>query len=174
MNIFVLDEDPKKCAEYHCDKHVLKMIIESSQMLSTAHRYLDGKLIKINNKKHWQLNDYRENILYKCTHYNHPTTKWVRENSENYKYLFELLTYLHKEYEKRYNKIHSSKRILKTLSNVPNNIQKGKFFNPPQAMPDIYKNKNTVIAYRNYYLKDKIRFANWKLNNKPSWFKEKK
>ena len=42
MNIFYLSTNTDECARYHCDKHVVKMILETAQMLSTAHRVLDG------------------------------------------------------------------------------------------------------------------------------------
>ncbi len=45
MNIFYLDHDVYKCAEMHNDKHTVKMILEYAQLLSTAHRFLDGTLI---------------------------------------------------------------------------------------------------------------------------------
>ena len=80
MNIFYLDEKPLTAARMHCDKHVVKMIIESAQMLSTAHRTLDG-------------NDYADRMnLYKATHKNHPANIWVRESAENYLCLYNLFT----------------------------------------------------------------------------------
>jgi hypothetical protein len=177
MNLFYLDRNIKKCAAYHCNKHK-KMIVEYSQMLSTAHRYLDGNMIYINGKncskkKYWQLQDNREIHLYKATHYNHPTAKWVRQSSENYKYMYNLLVELHKEFEWRDEKEHGSKFLLPFLKNLPNNIKKGKFFDPPQAMPDEYKCDDTVQAYRNFYKYDKVRFATWKKRAIPNWMRLK-
>lgn len=166
MNIFYLDKNPKKCAEYHCDKHVIKMILESMQMLSTAHRVLDGKL----NKKYWELNDYRENFLYKATHINHPSNIWVRNNLENYLWLYEMTIYLGEEYTNRYNKNHKS--ILKLgqlIKNPPFNIKNDYFFDPPKAMPNEVKLEDTVESYRNYYKINKRSFATWKTNI-PEWF----
>ena len=72
MNIFYLDSDPYVAAKMHCDKHVVKMILESAQMLSTAHRVLDG-------------DEYAdERGLYKMAHKNHPSTIWVRTSTDNY------------------------------------------------------------------------------------------
>ena len=90
MNIFILDNDPVKAAQQQCDKHVVKMIVESAQMLSTAHRMLDGHVELRPSKsgkrmvKHYILNDKRDDILYKAVHYNHPCTVWTMESHENY------------------------------------------------------------------------------------------
>ena len=60
MNIFYLHENPEICAEYHCDKHVVKMILETAQMLSTAHRIIDGELgAKFLKHIQQQLESYR-------------------------------------------------------------------------------------------------------------------
>ena len=86
MNIFYLDKDPKKCAEMHCDKHVVKMILEYAQLLSTAHRVLDG-------------NEWADHVgLYKATHKNHPSAIWARESAGNYFWLNKLFQELCKEY----------------------------------------------------------------------------
>jgi hypothetical protein len=96
MNIFYLDEDPKICAQYHCDKHVVKMIIEYAQLLSTAHRVLDGfegyGSSKSGNRqvKIWTIHDSRDEILYKATHVNHPSNIWTRSSVKNYHYMFQL------------------------------------------------------------------------------------
>ena len=89
MNIFYLHNDPQVCAAYHCDKHVVKMILEYAQLLSTAHHELDG---------------VPSIECYKKTHVNHPCTKWVRESLQNYRWLMRLITGLNDEYRKRYNK----------------------------------------------------------------------
>jgi hypothetical protein len=104
MNIFYLDEDPKICAQYHCDKHVVKMIIEYAQLLSTAHRVLDGfegyGASKSGNRqvKIWTIHDSRDEILYKATHVNHPSNIWTRSSVKNYHYMFQLWHYLCLEY----------------------------------------------------------------------------
>ena len=89
MNIFVLDNEPREAAEQHCDKHVVKMIIESAQMLSTSHRILDGTLTRKPSKsgktmvQYWEMdNQYDENLLYKAVHMKHPCTLWTMESSE--------------------------------------------------------------------------------------------
>lgn len=156
MNIFYLDNNPEICAEYHCDKHVVKMILECAQLLSTAHRVLDNS---------------EDERLYKATHVNHPCSIWVRECDANYFWTYILLTYLCDEYTLRYNKIHKCETILEILENIPKNIPKGKITKRPICMPDEYKvDEDPIICYRAYYNGDKAKFAKWKLGNIPEWF----
>src|SRR6056297_2083911 len=111
MNIFYLDEDTSKAAQYHMDKHVRKMIIEYAQLLSTAHRVLDGH-VHIDTSdtgrkiKRWYTNDWRDEIFYKSTHVNHPSSRWVRESAYNYTYLYNLFCALCDEYIYRFGKKH--------------------------------------------------------------------
>ena len=96
MNIFYVDKNPKTAAKMMCDKHIIKMILESAQMLCTAKRVLDGKLYMAKTKngrniKRWRLSDERENVLYKASHINHPSAIWVRESVENYLQMYKLL-----------------------------------------------------------------------------------
>ena len=162
MNIFMLHSSPLIAAEMHCDKHVVKMILESAQMLSTAHRVLDG-------------DDYADaNKLYKTTHKNHPSSVWVRENHHNYQWLHSLFVSLLLEYEKRYNKTHACDRLVNRLLACPNNIDitNYKITPLPQCMPDQYKvEDDTVQAYRNYYLGEKAYFAKWNKGTvQPDWW----
>ena len=90
MNIFYISEDPVQAAQWMVDKHVVKMILESAQLLSTAHRYLDGveivgKTKTGRNAKRWKLSDAREDVLYSGTHIKHPSAAWCRESVENYR-----------------------------------------------------------------------------------------
>ena len=93
MNIFELHENPIECARMHCDKHIVKMPIEYAQLLSTAHRVLDGEEYVGETKtgrraKRFRLNDEREKHLYMASHIKHPDGIWVRECSGNYYKLF--------------------------------------------------------------------------------------
>jgi|TARA_R110002020_G_scaffold55040_1_gene152946 hypothetical protein len=164
MNIFMLDNNPFKAARMHCDKHVVKMILESAQMLSTAHRVLDD-------------NDYADaNKLYKATHKNHPSNVWVRESHHNYQWLHSLFVSLLLEYEKRYNKTHACDRLVNHLLACPNNIDITNYeITPlPQCMPDQYKVEGDAVqAYRNYYQAEKSYFAKWQRGtSEPTWWKE--
>lgn len=156
MNIFLLDRNAKIAAQYHGDKHCIKAILENFQMLSTVHRVVDGTLTKVNNRKHYILNDSREEVLYKATHINHPCTIWSRESTENYSFLVEMTKHLIEEYRVRYGKIHKSSQLLPYLEAPPVGITKTEWTEPAQAMPDEYKSSDYVEAYRNYYIHDKL------------------
>ena len=182
MNIFYLDPNPEISAKMHCDKHVVKMIIEYAQMLSTAHRMLDGKLTKKPSKsgktmiKHYDLYEgtddlEAEMIYYKAVHYNHPCNVWVRESNENYLYLYRMFCALCDEYHHRYGKYHMTDVKLKSaLYTFPLNIPYKPFSEPPQAMPDYCKGVNAIDGYRTYYINEKKRFAKWTKRDVPKWF----
>ena len=144
MNIFYLDKDPVKAAQVQYNKHVVKMILESAQMLCTAHRYYGN-----------------EDVTYKTAHLNHPSTIWCRQNKYNYMWLYRHMIALGNEYTKRYGKTHMSITKCKdVLRAYPALIPDGKFTQPPQAMPDEYKDKCSVQAYWNYYIGEKHTVAN--------------
>lgn len=179
MNIFYLDKDPKLAAHYHCDKHVVKMTLESAQLLCTAHRVLDGELgqyLSSNNRKikQWTLPDWRESVMYKAAHYNHPCAVWVRESSANYMWLENLFVELCKEYTKRFGKIHMCEaKLVDAICYLPDNIKIGEFTEPVQAM-DLYPQckvpGDSVQAYRNYYKEIKSEISEWKYCDKPPWW----
>jgi len=176
MNIFFLSKDPKQAALFHNDKHVVKMILESAQLLCTTHRVLDGKqevIIKNNRKKKaWKLSNSELDLyLYNSTHVNHPSAVWVRESKNNYMWLYNLFVELCKEYKYRYGKTHLCEtKLKKYLMNPPMNISNRPFTQPPQAMPEQYRQVDSVSAYRNYYMIDKAHLASWKNRNIPDWF----
>jgi len=181
MNIFVLDENPKVSAQMMCDKHVVKMIVESGQMLSTAHRVLDGEEyieLSANNRriKRWKHPyDLFERLLYKASFVGHPCTQWVMENNMNYYWLAEHAEELCREYSRRYKKkTHKAQDMISYLRfRKPQNISIVDSMTPfAQAMPDEYKNENAIEAYRAYYLGEKRGFAEWKNVETPSWYKE--
>lgn len=179
MNIFYLDYDPSKCASEHCDKHVVKMIVEYAQLLSTAHRVLDGipyteKSPKGRTVKRYKLDDPRESNLYKACHINHPSAIWVRESKTHYKWLYELYLQCCYQYTDRYKKFHKTEYISGYLHQPPNNLPDFGWHEPPPAMPDKYKVAGDLIqSYRNYYIGDKFAFAKWKSPSTiPSWFIE--
>lgn len=160
MNIFFLHYLPKICAEMHVNKHVVKMILESVQLLCSAHHLhpIDGY-----------------SPPYKLTHKNHPCAKWVRESRANYIWLIELTQNLCKEYTYRYGKVHKCERegYVSDLSNNIPDIPDIEFTLPAQAMPNEYKvEDDPVQAYRNYYLGDKERMLDWKNRKPPMWVLE--
>jgi hypothetical protein len=175
MNIFYLDHDVVTCAKMHNDKHCVKMILEYAQLLSTAHRVLDGInsviLSDSNRKKQvWTLPDNRDGILYSATHINHPSAIWVRKSDKNYDWLYVMWRELMDEYTYRYNKVHACEKLIIPLRRVPYKIPKGEFTEPTPAMPDKYKVAgNSIKSYMNYYLGDKQRMFSWKNREQPSW-----
>ena len=148
MNIFYLDECPKKAAKLQYNKHVVKMILESAQMLCTAHHCIMGE---------------DADVPYKPAHRNHPSTIWARQSGENYTWLYRHMMELGKEYEKRYSKKHLS--IIKCedpLSILPGGILETGLTKMPQCMPDEYKDECSIQAYWNYYIGEKHVVANLK------------
>ena len=155
MNIFILDEDIKTCAQYHCDQHVVKMILESVQILCTA------------------LNKKGFTTPYKSTHMKHPSVLWVEASYDNFIWLRELTLELNAEYKYRYNKETDHKSI-NTLKQIQDHTYPAVGLTPfPQAMPDHYKVKDDpVTAYRQFYRGDKAKFAKWTKREVPEWFTE--
>ena len=188
MNIFYLDHNVCKCAEMHNDKHVVKMILEYAQLLSTAHRILDGvptlgHSASGRKKTTYILPDARDSVLYSATHVSHPSAVWVRQSAQNYMWLAELLEECCKEYSYRYGKVHKVERdgLMQRLKNqFPTNIPDGIFTQPTPAMPDdckIYDEVATdrfvldsLASYRNYYIKNKTHLAKWKNRPVPEWY----
>ncbi len=156
MNIFLLDTDTRKCAQYHCDKHVVKMILETAQLLCGVHHMTD------------QVTDQ---VPYKLSHKNHPCAIWSRESLSNYLYLCDLGLELCKEYTYRYGKRHKSQDVIEwCVTNKPNICDK-EFTEPARAMPNEYKVDSVVESYRNYYIGEKSKIAVWKNREIPEWFK---
>jgi hypothetical protein len=154
MNIFILHLNTKKCAKYHCDKHVVKMILESTQLLSSTH--------------HLSNSTYKPRM--KLTHKSHPITLWVIKSLDNYLWLLSLAKELCIEYTYRYNKHHKCETDINDLEiNLPSIPIIG-FTNPVLAMPDLYKLiDEPVISYRLYYINDKTHLFNWKKREIPKW-----
>lgn len=154
MNIFVLDNDPKLAASYHNNKHVVKMILESSQILCNAFDNIDTP--------------------YKKTHTKHPCCIWVKESLSNFNWLLSLSEALGDEFKLRYKNIHKSIEVINwckanTSKLLLNDIGLTKF---ALAMPDKYKSDNAVTSYRNYYLSEKLYFSKWSVREIPYWVKE--
>jgi hypothetical protein len=144
MNIFVLSRCPRLAARLHCDKHVVKMILETAQLLYSAHHVLGTPELPEG--------------AYKKTHANHPCALWVRESRANYLWLAELGLELCKEYQYRYgeHKIHKTERHLLWLKANAPVLPDGEATPFRQAMPDEYKHPDAVQAYRTYYLEVKV------------------
>ena len=182
MNIFALSPVPEVAAKWHCDKHISKMVVESGQMLSTAHRILDGTMDRRPSKsgktmaKYWALDDNRENVLYKAVHVGHPCTVWTTESHMNYKWHYDLFKCLCKEYTYRYGKQHLTEKVLlDILKDPPKNIPKS--FMTPFALamgaePDCIDHNDCIGSYQKFYQTKQKRFAmKWTKRPIPHWFK---
>ena len=145
MNIFYLDKDPNKAARLQYNKHIVKMILESAQMLCTAHHETYPS----------------DDIPYKKAHVNHPSTVWTRQSLQHYYWLYDHMMALGDEYTKRYGKTHLSiTKCAEILSLAPHGRRNKQFEQPTQCMPDEYKDKCSVQAYWNYYIGEKHKVAN--------------
>ena len=179
MNIFYISKDPVQAAEWMVDKHVVKMILESAQLLSTAHRILDGqenlgKSKTGRNVKRWILPDSREGVLYSATHINHPSAIWCRQSVENYNWLADHMFALLYEYTYRYNKQHKIEGELSyMLQSPPFALKEYDMTVMPSAMADEYKiSDDPLVNYRNYYKIGKARMHKWTNRQPPEWIND--
>ena len=181
MNIFILDNDPVKAAQMLCDKHVPKMIVESGQMLSTAHRMLDGIPERRPSKsgktmqQYYTFGDERDNLYYLAVHKYHPCTTWTMASKANYEWHYTHFNAMAEEYNYRRNKHHATfVKIGALLKSPPKNIPDVGLTEFPQAMnhyPECKVPGNAVQAYRNYYHEAKP-FAKWEWRRQaPDWWK---
>jgi len=145
MNIFHLSNDPVISAKAMTNKHIVKMVVELAQLLSTAHWVIDPET------------PY-SGTLYKVTHQNHPSAVWIRQSDSNYLWAYKHFCALCEEYTDRYSKVHKTDQQLRhTLGHYPSGIPQGKQTTFRMAMPDIYQKDDPVQAYRMYYVKEKIK-----------------
>jgi len=180
MNIFYIDHDPAQAAEWMVDKHVVKMILESAQLLSTAHRLLDGREIEGKSKtgrraRRWVLYDAREPVLYSATHINHPSALWCRESVENYNWLVDHMFALMQEYTYRYEKEHKCQGELSyLLQSPPHNLKQYDWTPMPSCMDQQYIiSTDPLDNYRNYYKIGKASMHSWKKRQPPEWIFDK-
>jgi hypothetical protein len=180
MNIFILDNDPVQAAQQQCDKHVVKMIVESAQMLSTVHRMVDGVMERRPSKsgsmlQYYKLDDHREDVLYKACHYNHPSTVWTRESDQNYRWHYKHFIALCDEYTYRYGKVHATDtKLRKILSNLPHKITQTTVMTPfklaMSSNPECIF-EDAVKSYRAFYQTKQERFKMlWTKRKQPEWF----
>ena len=154
LNIFILDRDHNRNAQMHCDQHVVKMILESAQILCTV---LHGRGV---------------DAPYRPTHRNHPCVLWADESYDNYRWLIGLARALHAEYQFRFGeqRTHASMRVIEFADNYS---FESKGLTPfVQCMPEAYQiSNNPVRAYRTYYRNDKLSFARWTRRGIPKCFR---
>jgi hypothetical protein len=172
-----VDESPIDAAWALVDKHVVKMILESAQLLSTAHRILDGEEIEGRSKtgrkaRRWTLSDARENVLYQATHINHPSAVWCRHSIENYNWLVDHFYELGFEYTYRYGKIHKcfQNYLAYMLQSPPKNLKEYDMTPMPSCMaPEYIISEDSIINYRNYYREGKKNLHKWTNRQPPEW-----
>jgi hypothetical protein len=156
MNIFFLHTTPILAARAHCDKHVVKMVLETAQILAAVH-HIHGN---------------GANVTYKPTHLNHPCVKWAAASPANYRWLQRLGYELANEYRFRYGKDHKCEALINGELNNPPTALAGLptlFTEPPKCMPDEYKRESTVDSYRAYYAGAKASIAKWAFRGVPSF-----
>ena len=177
MNIFYVNSDPEVAARSMVDRHVVKMILETAQLLSTAHRVIDGEEFVGQTQtgrkaKRWRLSGNADAIMYAATHINHPSAVWVRENSANYAWLYDHLLALGREYTYRYGRTHLTIDKLKDiLKDAPANItQSNVMTKMPSCMDKQYiVSLDPIINYRNYYNYGKTDLLRWSNRPPPQW-----
>lgn len=155
MNIFILDNDIELCAQYHIDKHVVKMVLETTQLMNNVCILYNSRYIPV----------------YRITHKNHPCSLWAGKSLENFMWLSNLGLALCKEYTYRYGKIHKCQSIIEFLKNSDSVKYMKKIGLTPfeKCMPDQYKTNDAVESYRNYYKADKAYIAKWSKRSVPNW-----
>lgn len=156
MNIFYVDPDPKIAAQSLADVHVSKMILESAQILCTAHRLIDGP-------------DFANAVhMYQPTHINHPCSIWVRESLSHYHWLVSHALALGEEFVYRYGHMHGTLvKLSGAMCYGPEGLDDLGFIPPPRCMPDEYKVESVVESYRNYYRNEKQ--FEYTRREKPEW-----
>jgi hypothetical protein len=177
VNVFYLHDDPKTCAEMHCDKHVVKMIIEYAQLMSTAHRVLDGeeyfdKTVNGRKIKRWRMKDQEwETGLMLACHFNHPSGVWTRWSRQNYFWLNTMWQYLLKEYTHRYGKHHACEKYGRFCISFPKIYLIEHLKIRHRQCQIIVKLKgNSIASYHKYYINEKVRFAKWTKREIPLWY----
>jgi len=159
------------------DKHVVKMVLESAQLLCTTHRILDGRMVAAKSKtgrnvKRFVLDDARDSVLYTATHVNHPSAVWTRKSIENYNWLYEHFYALGCEYTYRYEKTHKcfTGEMNYMLQSPPLNLRDYDMTKMPSAMDDEYKiSDDPITNYRNYYKHGKKHLHAYTKRGLPPW-----
>lgn len=197
MNIFWLDNDPAEAARAHCDRHVVKMIVETAQLLSAAwhtvapdqvelsigstdptfpmHDFANDLAAKLTFGYCYYINNQR---IYAPTHLHHPAVHWVVESRANYDWLWRLGMFLLEEYTYRYKKEHATRYILRTLELTPLALPDDALSDPPLMMPDEHQvvdadgYGDAVASYRRYYRDGKRHLLQYTRRQPPDWLRD--
>lgn len=174
MNLFVLSLDPEENAAMHCDQHVVKMILEATQVMCTTLR-IDrcfGSTPRPLTKE--ELSSLRASEgapahWYKATHPNHPLCVWARSHKEHYRFVRRYALSLHAEFQRRFGKRHRSGDLCETLPDPVHPVDGPWVVRPVLCMPDRYKGEDPVQSYRSFYSAEKTRFAQYRHGPAPAW-----
>jgi hypothetical protein len=154
VNIFVVHPDPREAARQLCDRHVVKMTLETAQILSAASHHPDPP--------------------YRPTHTSHPCVFWAGENRSNFLWLVEHGLGLADEYTHRYGKVHASASVIQWALAHTDRLPQGDITRHPRCMPREIRDTTAqvVAAYRVYYVLHKP-WATWRRGREaPTWWGE--
>lgn len=154
MNVFYVDENPGIAAKSLIDKHVVKMTLETAQILSTA------------------LAAHGQDAPYKPTHKNHPVVQWAAKSRGNFIWLCWHGHWLAWEYQLRYGRVHASEDVIHQCWQKAFSIPDRPFSPPPQCMPEQYRGDDAVLAYRRYYVFGKLPLGGYTGRTAPKWCRE--
>lgn len=167
MQIFFLSRSAKEAAQMACDKHVVKQIIETAQILSTVWFKVHGSKHKLYHQLGWLCKPWPNK--------KHPSILWVEASRANYAWTVQYWGALLSEYTNRYHKFHKFQTMHDNLvTMIPDPSLVSDDFVPMspeyQALPVELKDEDPVVAYRAYYKRDKARFAKWAHSETPTWW----
>jgi len=197
VNIFYLDHDPVFAARAHCDRHVVKMILETAQLLSSAWHVLNPEAVEtdidstdpafpradverakaaglpFDTKYYLRGTNQR---IYAPTHLNHPCAEWVRSSGGAYAWAWRLGMALLDEYTFRYKRAHATAPILRTLEAWPHAVPREPHAEPPCAMPEahwVYDGDclDAELSYRAYYRDGKRHLLQYTRRAPPAWLR---
>lgn len=190
VNLFILDWDPDAAARFHCDAHVVKMVLEVGQLLSTAWHVVSPNLVEevfvpppytkgvARGEQPWWAAALGGQRIYRTSHASHPIAEWVRLNTATYEWTWRLGVALAAEYTRRYKRLHAAEEVLWALEGPPPRLREGALVQPAPAVPeplcvssgDYY---DTVASYRNYYVEGKQRLLRWTRREAPEWLERR-
>lgn len=157
MNVFAVHRDPERAARALCDRHVVKMTLETAQILCSAARTHLG-----------------QRAPYRATHAHHPCVAWAAARRANWEWLVRHGLALADEYARRFGRVHRSRAVIARMARLgPPPKQAGRRQAFAQVMPERYRGPDAVAAYRRYYAGEKARFARWTPPSRPPrWWKQ--
>lgn len=163
MNIFFLDPDPKVAAEYSCDSHVRKMILESAQIMSTVHWIADCSVAEAL---------YGRSEIYAPTHPRHPSVLWAARSLSNWRWLQQHCFALSDERLWRFPhyKHHKSTIVARDMPE-PSILDLGLTAFVVGFKSELEYPFDAIRAYQLYYKREKRHLAAWTRRGAPAWWR---